>query len=327
LSGFLRARLGAAGVAALAWAEYALVRVLFGVLRALPPEGASNLAGRIARVIGPLIPVSRTAEENLRAALPALDRAARRAVLRGVWENLGRTMGELPHLGDLRETAAGPGFEIQGGEHLDRLAETGGPAIMASAHIGNWEMLPVICAARGVRASSLYRAAANPLVDEAIQALRRRAMDATQNPIPMFAKGASGGRGAAAHLARGGYLGMLVDQKLNDGIEARLFGLPAMTAPAPAAFALHFGCPLLTGHVERLGPARLRLVVEAPLCLPATGDRKADIRAATQALNDRFEGWIRQRPESWLWLHRRWPKDVMRRIIKETSDRGISQKP
>jgi KDO2-lipid IV(A) lauroyltransferase len=305
-------------------AEYALVRVLFAALRALPPASASTLAGRVASVIGPLLPVSRVADDNLRAALPGLDRAARRAIVRGVWENLGRTMGELPHLGDLRETAAGPGFEVQGAEHLRALTVSGGPAMMASAHIGNWEMLPVICAVYGVRAASFYRAAANPLVDAAIMALRQRAMARTGGAVPMFAKGAAGGRAAAAHLARGGYLGLLMDQKLNDGIEARLFGLPAMTAPAAAAFALHFRCPLLTGHVERLGPARLRLVVGPPLPVPHTGSRRGDILALTQSLNDEFERWIRGRPDSWLWLHRRWPKDVVQRTIKETSTSAYS---
>jgi KDO2-lipid IV(A) lauroyltransferase len=303
----------------LARAEYGLVRGLFALLRALPPAAASSLAGLVARAIGPLLPVSRVAHDNLRAALPGMDAAARRRTVRGVWENLGRTLGELPHLGDLRETSAGPGFEVVGGDILRALAAKGGPALMASAHIGNWEMLPVICSAYGVRASSLYRAAANPLVDAAIGALRARAMDDGGPPVPMFAKGAAGGRAAAAHLARGGYLGMLMDQKLNDGIEARLFGMMAMTAPAAASFALHFRAPLLTGHVERLGPARLRLVVGPPLPMPHTGTRAGDVAALTQALNDAFEVWIRARPESWLWLHRRWPKDVVRRTIEETS--------
>jgi KDO2-lipid IV(A) lauroyltransferase len=128
---------------------------------------------------------------------------------------------------------------------------------------------------------------------------------------PFFAKGAAGARRAMAHIARGGRLGMLVDQKLNDGIAARLFGQPAMTAPAPAALALRARCPVICAHVERLGPARLRVVVEAPLALPDSGDRQADIAALTQQINDVLERWIRARPESWLWVHRRWPKDVV----------------
>ena len=135
--------------------------------------------------------------------------------------------------------------------------------------------------------------------------------------VPMFAKGAAGGRAAAAHLARGGFLGLLMDQKLNDGVQASFFGMAAMTAPAAAAFALHFRAPLLMGHVERLGPARLRLVVHPPLAVPQTGSRRGDVAAMTQAMNDVFESWIRARPDSWLWLHRRWPKEVVRRSMDD----------
>ena len=97
---------------------------------------------------------------------------------------------------------------------------------------------------------------------------------------------------------------------MNDGIEATLFGHRAMTAPAMAALALRFRCPVIPGHVQRIGPARFRLVCEAPMALPDTGDRQADVRIMTQAMNGYLERWIRERPESWLWMHRRWPKAV-----------------
>ncbi len=106
-------------------------------------------------------------------------------------------------------------------------------------------------------------------------------------------------------LPQGGCLGVLVDQKLNDGVEARLFGLPVMTSPAVAALALRFRCPVIPGHVERIGPARFRLIADQPLVPPDTGDRHADILSMTQAMNDRLEHWIMERPQSWLWLHRR----------------------
>lgn len=287
--------------------EAALVRGLLALFDALGPVAASNLAGRIARAVGPLLPVSRVADANLRRAMPELDAPARRRIVRGVWENLGRTVGELPHLPRLRQnTPAGPGWEMVGEETLIALARRGGPAIFVSGHIANWEMLPPAVAAYGMPFSSLYRAAANPLTDAIIVDLRRRAIGAD---VPMFPKGAAGARGALAHMAKGGFLGMLMDQKMNDGIAVRFFGRPAMTAPALAALALRFRCPVIPGHVERVGPARFRLICEPPIPLPDSGDRAEDIRRLTQAVNDHLERWIRERPDSWLWLHRRWPRE------------------
>lgn len=288
--------------------EAALVQVLIGLLRRLSPTAASNLGGFVARLVGPLLPVSRVAHRNLGLALPEFDAAVRRRVVRGAWENLGRTVGELPHIARLRQnTPSGPGWEMVGEEHLKALAARGGPAIFFSGHIANWEMLPPAGAAYGIVLSSMYRGAKNPYVDAILIGLRQRALG---QDMPMFAKGAAGARAALAHLNRGGFLGMLMDQKMNDGIPARLFGREAMTAPALAALALRLRCPVIPGHVERIGPARFRLVCEAPMELPDSGDRKADIATMTQTVNDWLETWIRARPEEWLWLHRRWRKEL-----------------
>ena len=273
---------------------------------ALSPSAASNLAGRIAGAIGPVLPVSRVAHANLRAALPELDAAARRRVVRDVWSQLGRTVGELPHVARLpQHPASGPGWHVEGEDVLDGLAARGGPVIFFSGHLGNWEVLPHAARAYGLPVASLYRAAGNDLVDALIGRLRQPASGAGQK---MFAKGAAGARQALAHLRAGGHLAMLVDQKLNDGVQARFFGLPAMTAPGPASFALHFGAPLVPVRADRIGPARLRLVVERPLVPTVTGDRAVDVLALTQQVNDVLERWIRADPGSWLWLHRRWPK-------------------
>ena len=278
------------------------------VLRLLGPVAASNLGGAIARTIGPLLPVSRVAHMNLRAALPELDAADRRRVVRGMWDNLGRTACELPHIGSLQATEGGPGWELEGEGALQWLKAHRGAMILVSGHIANWEVLPAVAAAHGLMMGSFYRAASNPLVDQIIADLRRAT---TGVEMPMFAKGAVGAKQAYGYVARGGRLGVLMDQKLNDGIEARFFGLPAMTAPAAAAMALRFGCPVLPIRVMRLGPARFRLTCEPPLPHPATGNQHADTATLTQQVNDRLEAWVRERPVEWLWLHRRWPREVV----------------
>lgn len=291
--------------------EAALAKGLLAAFKKMGPVRASDFAGCASRFIGPLLPVSRIADKNLQLAMPELNATQRKRIVRGVWENLGRTVGELPHLSTLKEnTHSGPGFEVVGAEYLEEQARNGGSVLFMSGHIGNWEMLPPGVARHGTPFASFYRAAANPLIDQMIRSLRDAAMQPT--PTPLFAKGARGAREALAYVSKGGRLGMLVDQKMNDGVEASFFGRPAMTAPALAAMALRYRCPVIPGYVERLGPARLRIIVEAPLQLPDTGDKKQDLTLLVQMINDRLEQWIRKKPESWLWLHRRWPKELYR---------------
>lgn len=101
---------------------------------------------------------------------------------------------------------------------------------------------------------------------------------------------------------------MLVDQKMTDGIAVPFFGRDAMTAPALAQFALKYDAPIIPVRSERLEGARFRITFYPELKTPKTGDRHADILAIMTNVNASMESWIRERPEQWLWLHRRWPK-------------------
>jgi KDO2-lipid IV(A) lauroyltransferase len=280
------------------------LRGLIGGLRLLGPVRASNFGGRLGRSIGPWLPSSRVADRNLADAFPGMDAATRRATVRQVWDNIGRNVAELPHLASFGRTDSGPGWEIVGEEHL---AVPGrGQALFFSGHLGNWEMVLPIARGLGLEVAGFYRAASNRAVDDQIQAMRQSALGGR---VSMFAKGARGARLAMAHLGRGGSLGLLVDQKMNDGIAVPFFGRDAMTAPALAQFALRFGAPILPVHVERLGPARFRMVCEAPLPVRRTSNRAEDTLAILTAMNATLERWIRADPGAWLWLHRRWPKE------------------
>jgi Kdo2-lipid IVA lauroyltransferase/acyltransferase len=300
--------------------EAALARAGLALLRRIGPVRASNLAGAVTRAIGPLLPVSRVADINLRHAMPELDAAVRRRIVRGVWENLGRTVGELPHipaLGPITQKAGGadatagrPGYVLEGGEHLMACCNAGGPLMLFSAHIGCWEVLPRVMADLDLPMASFYRAATNPRINQLISEMR---LASVGSDAPFFTKSSRGAVEAMVYLRHGGKVAMLVDQKLNEGIEARLFSQPAMTTTAAAMLALRFHCPLLPAHVVRTGPASFRVIVDPPLPLPHTGHIAADIATLTQAMNDCLERWIRAWPEGWLWLHRRFPQEVYRK--------------
>lgn len=285
-------------------AEAGVVSMGLRVLRALGPIRAGALAAQIARLIGPLLLVSRVADENLRRTMPELNRIARRRVIVGVWDNLGRTVGELPHLATLNESASGPGWEYADPGGIRRLASAGGPLVLVTGHFANWEVLPRAISVLGFDLAIMYRPAGNSIVDAMVSDLRLTAAPSAQ----FFPKGSKGARQALGHLSRRGVVGILADQKMNDGIEARLLNLPAMTVSGPAALSLRYDCPIVMVRLERIGPARYRVVTETPLSVRSTGNRNDDILAMTQQMNDIFTTWIRARPTSWLWLHRRWPR-------------------
>jgi len=278
----------------------AALAALWHTFKAMPVERASAAAAAVARTIGPRIGVSRIARRNLARAFPEMTASEIDATVRTVWDNLGRVAGEFPHLAEIR-VFDDPRVTIEGVEHIDRLRDDGRPGIFFTAHIGNWELAPIAVTQRGVPLGIVYRAANNPTADALIR--RGRA----NLPGELLAKGRDGAKRALAILQGGGHLGLLPDQKMNDGISVPFLGRPAMTAPALAQFALKFDCPIVPVHVVREDGFRFRIVVEPPLDIHPSGDRHSDIAAITTTINRVIEGWIRETPGQWLWLHRRWP--------------------
>ncbi len=275
--------------------------LMFGLFRRLPLDAASALGGWLGRLIGPRLGVTKRAAINLRRALPELDEAAARRVMRGMWDNLGRVVAEYPHLAEFRVYGDDGRIEFVGDDILDPVIAAGKSAIFISAHYGNWEIATMAATQRGLDVAEIYRAANNPWIDRLIASYR----DSVGSEL--IPKGTVAARRSIAALRDGRHLAMLVDQKMNDGIKVPFFGRDAMTAPALAQLALRFDCAIMPARVERVNGARFRIVMSPPIEIVRTGDRQADTMAIMTAVNKEIERWLRERPEMWLWLHRRWP--------------------
>lgn len=292
-------------VTALHLLEYGLLRLVFAFFRLVGIDAASAIGGGFMRFVGPMIgPITARADDNLKAAFPEWSARKRRETIAGVWENLGRVAGEFAHLDKFRPFEEGGRIEMVGAEHFFNAAKDARTGIYVSGHFANWELMAIAIRQAGVPSCFVYRAANNPLVDEFIIKTRARAMGSHQIP-----KGPRGARGLIDAIKSGVSLTMLVDQKLNDGIAVPFFGRMAMTTPAPARLALKFGVPLHTASIERLKGARFRMTVCEPIDFAKSGDDEEDARRLTARVAEKIEAAVRRRPDQWLWLHRRWPKE------------------
>lgn len=271
----------------------------YGALHALPLETASAFGAATLARIGPRLSLHARARDNLERAFPEKTAAEIARILDGMWRNLGRTAGEFAHLKAMR-AEIGDRVEVIGGERAEALATRPGPTIFISGHLANWELMPLVSAQFGMPIDAVFRAPDNPLVRSLYN---RRRLHPDSRMIP---KGGEGARMVLASLREKRRLGLLIDQKLNEGLEATFFGRPAMTGDAFAQFALRLKCPVVPIRIERLDGVRFRVTVDTPLAVPDTGDRSTDVATMVQAANDLLEGWIRERPEQWLWVHKRW---------------------
>jgi Kdo2-lipid IVA lauroyltransferase/acyltransferase len=293
-----------------------VVRGVFALARALGPDRSSAVGGAIARRLGPLLPQHRIGLENLRAAFPDKSEAEIRAILASAWENIGRLGAEYPHLGQLFDYDHYSGeigrIEVDGIEHFIALAEDGKPALIFSAHLANWE-LPPICAARyGLDATVVFRPPNEPAAAHVLHEIRSQTMgglEAARQGAAFAMRGV---------LERGGHLGMLIDQHFTRGVTVDFLGRPAFTNPILGKFARAFDCPVHGVRVIRLPAGRFRLQLTPALDLPRDAEGLVDVQGAMQAMTRVVEDWVREHPEQWLWMHRRWRPPLPHARLKAT---------
>jgi KDO2-lipid IV(A) lauroyltransferase len=281
------------------------VRGIFAFLHLLGPERASAWGGAFLRTFGPWFPVHKVAYRNLKQAFPEKSEAEVHRIAVLAWDNLGRTAAEYAHLSALVDSNGIPPHlgrvTVSGVEHFLDLLHDDKPAIIFSAHLANWE-LPAICAAcYGLNATAVFRPPNNKAIASLIGEIRGQTMGNLA---------ASGGIGGVFAMRRvledGGRLGMLIDQHLTRGLPVDFFGRSAKANPILAKLARHFDCPVHGVRVIRLPDVRFRVELTPPLDLPRDDSGKIDVDKAIQVMTHLVEGWVREYPDQWLWMHRRW---------------------
>lgn len=280
-------------------AEAALFLAFMSFFRLIGVDAASAIGGFIGREIFARTRVTQRARDNLIAAFPEKSAAERDAIIRTMWDNLGRTVAEYAHLDKFDLSGPDPRIRVNNLEEIEKIRGQG--VLIVSGHFANWEIMPITASRYGIDGAIVYRPPNNPYVDRYIS--RARARKGYSEQISKH----QGTRRIFTLLRGGKAILLLADQKTNEGIAVPFFGRDAMTTPAPAALALKLKVPMIFASNKRLGGARFAVTVYPPLEFTPSGDDDADMRAMTIAINLRLEEMVRADPGQWLWIHRRWP--------------------
>lgn len=288
------------------------LRAGMALVRRLGPGRADRLALWLARTVGPLTPENRMAAESIAQAFPDKSPEEQAAILRGAWENFARVLVEFVFLEELAAgfDPASPTegrITVAGLDQFVALRDDGRPAIIFAAHLANWEILGVVAHKFGLASVLPFRAPGNVHLAEDVLAQREALMG----------KLVPNGRGAsfeiAAALDRGDHLGMLVDQRISTGLNVPFFGRPALTNPMPAKLARQYDCPVHGARAIRLPGGRFHLELTPPVTLPRDAEGLIDVEGATRRINEIVEGWVREHPDQWFWMHNRWKQTPRKR--------------
>jgi KDO2-lipid IV(A) lauroyltransferase len=286
--------------------EAALFFTLLCLFSILPRRAASFVGGAIAASLGPRFSQqhTRAMSRNFAIAFPELGSEASAALQRRIWRHFGRVLSQFPHIPRLlRRPHVGDIVEVEGAEYLAEAARSG-RFLLVGAHVGHWELTGCYAALAGYPMAALYTPERNGWIDAMIRFLRRRGSAGSR----LIARGPNAVRQMMEVLKKGQGLFIIVDQRVDDGAWLPYFGKLAQTTTAPARLARRFDCPILLGRAILLPKGRYRISYHKPLRPDLSRDADADVLAMTQEINDTFEFWVREHPEQWLCMKRRWPK-------------------
>jgi KDO2-lipid IV(A) lauroyltransferase len=243
----------------------------------------------------------RIALANLARAFPDMAPAQRRRICRLSYQHLGLMVMELSRVlvRPVEQTLAG--IRLEGLEHLRSTMEQHGRALLLTAHLGNWELLPLACRLTGYRLSVVLRPLDAPWLDRLVGRLRDR------SGVELIDKRAAL-RPVLRALMGGAMVGILLDQNAarHEGVFVPFFGRAASTSKALAVLALRTRTPIVPAFIWREDAGTHCIEVRVPLAVPPPGDLETSIVTLTARCTEAIETAIRDRPDQWLWMHDRW---------------------
>jgi KDO2-lipid IV(A) lauroyltransferase len=278
---------------------------LLRLLRRLDLDRSAAFAGWLMRRIGPWLRGHRVANAQLAMAFPEKTEADRAEILAGMWDNFGRLSVEYAHLDQLWDydpsKPAGRIFmDSATAARFLRLRDERKPALMFTAHLANWELVALGGPDINREIAVVFRAPRFSSFTQALAAARSPRIAAF---IPAGPEAPFRIREA---LKRNWIVGMLIDQHAVRGVDAMYFGRSCKVNPMLARFARRFECPIYGARVVRLPNGRFRFELTDSLNPPRDAQGKIDVAGTMQLITSIIETWVREHPEQWFWIHRRW---------------------
>jgi Kdo2-lipid IVA lauroyltransferase/acyltransferase len=273
--------------------EYFLFRALLATLRHTPRPLARWLGGLYGKLFALAVPrLAQIARRNLEIA----GFGARPDIVEGVFASIGRILVTFARFPDMDRANIGEWIRYDGLEHFTEAKRRGRGVLFATAHLGNWELSAFAHGLLTEPMRVVVRPLDNPRVDEFVE--RWREMSANR----VIAK-KDAARIILRALKENRAVGILMDQNMlpDEGVFVDFFGVPACATPALARLAAHSGAVVIPGFAL-WSQAEGRYVLRFYPPVEMTGDAGED----TESLHRVLEGVIREHPDQWLWVHRRW---------------------
>lgn len=283
--------------------EYAIFLLFRKFLLTIGFKRATNICSFFARKIGPALGVTKIARKNIQETIGKnLSNQELNILIDRLWDHFGRYIAEFVYVDQLSHEEINQYVKLENLHYIEEFIKDKKPFLLCLAHIGNWDFLIRNITTLYPEFTIVYRKANNPYVDKSIINTR------SNDKVNLVAKGASGAKDLIQAIKSGHSIAMLVDQKMNDGIEVPFMGKPAMTANAIAKLSIQFNMPIVPTQIVRVKGSHFKAIVYPPLKYNISGDKAKDSKDIMLQINNIIESWVKENPEQWFWFHNRWKK-------------------
>lgn len=287
--------------------EYFLVRIALSILSLLPSRAAVAIgiaaSSAVFRLLGNL---RKTGMRNLEIAFPEVSDSERRILLKGTFTSLGRMLGVVSQFDKATPEAISEivDFDLDGEMQVlyRRVKEEKRGVLITTGHLGNWELLVFAFAALHEPIAYLARPLDNPLIEELTVRIRTRFGNKPINK-------SNSAMLAIKMLREGEILGVLADVNAHpkEGVFVPFFGVDACTSAGPAMLAIRANALLVPIFCVYDRVSSKYKIIHGKVIEPAaSGNRETDVLETTMMYTAEIERIIRQFPEQWLWIHKRW---------------------
>jgi Kdo2-lipid IVA lauroyltransferase/acyltransferase len=281
--------------------EYLLTIGLVRLFQILPHEMALRFGGFLGRFTFSVVRLRRKVVlENLRSAFTEKDESEILGIARDTYRNLAMSLVEYARLPVTSDEEMRNRIAVEGLENLDKALARSKGAVLVTGHFGSWELMGAGLRALGYPVNFLVGEQKNKAVDRLMNQLR------LSKGIGIIKMGVSMRRVLEA-LKTNQFVAMLSDQDAGShGVFVDFLGRSASTPFGPASFALRTHACLISGFIVRKDLSHHRVILEEPILPASSGNREKDVTDCTQAYTRLLEKHVREKPDHWLWLHRRW---------------------
>ena len=277
--------------------QFLIIIFFFILFKLIGMKFSSIISSKIFSILGPFFRSKKVIKNNIKKAIPNLNKKDLNDLINEMWANYGRILSEYVFIKNFRISKFHNNLQIEGNDILDKIKKEKKPVIFISGHFNNFELMAMEIEKAGIDLAAIYRPLNNKFLNFVMEKIRKKYICKNQ-----IKKGISGTRELLSFFKNGSSIALMIDQRVSEGIKSNFFDQEAFTTTIPAQFVKKFQSKIVPVYIERKDKTNFKLTVYKPL----EYSKNDTIDSITRDLNIILEKMILKNPSQWIWSHNRW---------------------